>query len=151
VSRIPRFQENLKAAFTAEAMSAARFRACAAKAEHDGLPNLAQRWSRLATAKDQLAIDLLEAAGQVLGEDADLGAAIAEERYENDVLYPKLIREDPDGRTKPVIERLLASQRLHLSELEAMRVELNAAQGDLKVPPAVDEGKSAGSVASALS
>jgi rubrerythrin len=134
VSRIPRFQENLKTGFTAEAVSASRYRAFAAKAEQDGHPHLAQRWLRLATAKDQLAIDLLVAAEQVWGEDADLGLAIAEERYENDVLYPKVMSDDDSGRAKAVFEPILTAQRAHLRELEALRVELNASQGDVRLP-----------------
>ena len=109
MSRIPRFQEHLKTGFTAEAASAARFRAYAARARADGLPNLARRWLRLAAAKDALAVELLEAAEQVRGTDADLGNAISEERYENDILYPKMIRDVdqetgqrlPAGRHRP--------------------------------------------------
>lgn len=97
MSRIPRFQEHLKTGFTAEAVSAARYRAFAERAEQDGMPQLAARWRRLATAKDRLAIRLLVAAEQVRGLDSDLGAAIAEERYENDVLYPKILRDLGDA------------------------------------------------------
>ncbi|HYN20555.1 MAG TPA: hypothetical protein VE078_06320, partial [Thermoanaerobaculia bacterium] len=88
MSRIPRFQEHLKTAFTAEAASAARCRAYAVRAERDGLPNLARHWRSMAEEKDRLAIELLVASEQVHGADADLGNAIAEERYENDALYP---------------------------------------------------------------
>ncbi|HXO43173.1 MAG TPA: hypothetical protein VN999_17115, partial [Thermoanaerobaculia bacterium] len=64
MSRIPRFQEHLKTGFTAEAVSAARYRAYAARAEEDGMPRLAARWRRLAAAKDRLAVHLLVAAEQ---------------------------------------------------------------------------------------
>jgi len=134
VSRIPRLQENLKTGFTAEAVSASRYRAFARKADEDGHPNLAQRWLRLAAAKDRLAIDLLVAAEQVWGEDADLGLAISEERYENDVLYPKIIRDDEQGRLKTIFEPVVEAQRQHLRDLEALRLELNGSQGDVKPP-----------------
>ncbi len=149
MSRIPRFQEHLKTGFTAEAVSAARYRAFAERAEHDGMPQLAARWRRLATAKDRLAVRLLVAAEQVRGLDADLGAAIAEERYENDVLYPKILRDlaaagDPapaaDQQASAVFRELLAAQADHLRHLEGLRRDLAAAQSDVQLPPEVDAG-----------
>ena len=139
MSRIPRFQEHLKTAFTAEAVSAARFRAYAVKAGQDGQPNLARHWRRLAEAKDALAIELLEAAGQVRGLDADLGDAISEERFENDILYPKMIR-DVDEPTANVLLRVVNAQKEHLRQLEALRQETNAAEGDVALPVGVDRG-----------
>lgn len=139
MSRIPRFQEHLKAGFTAEAVSAARFRAYAARAQRDGLQNLARRFLRLAAAKDELAQELLVAAEQVRGADADLGDAIAEERYENDILYPKMIR-DVDEKTADVFLGVVAAQKEHLRQLEALRQETNAAQGDVALPAEVDRG-----------
>jgi rubrerythrin len=139
VSRIPRFLEHLKTGFTAEATSAARYRAYADRARRDGLPHLAQRWLRAAAAKDALAVEMLEAAEQVRGLDADIGNAISEERYENDVLYPKMIR-DVDQETANVFLRVVSAQKEHLRQLEALRDELNAAQGDVALPPEVDRG-----------
>jgi len=143
VSRIPRFQEHLKTGFTAEAVSAARYRAFAARALKDGMPHLAARWRRLAAAKDDLAVRLLVAADQVRGLDSDLGSAIAEERFENDVLYPKIIRDVTDPREQSaaaVFSQLVADQVGHLRELEALRGDLGAAQSDVKLPPEVDAG-----------
>ena len=139
MSRIPRFLEHLKTGFTAEATSAARYRAYAARAQADGLPNLARRWQRAAAAKDALAVEMLEAAEQVRGLDADVGNAISEERYENDVLYPKMIR-DVDQETANVFLRVVNAQKEHLRQLEALRADLNAAQGDVALPPEVDRG-----------
>lgn len=139
MSRIPRSQEHLKTAFTAEAASAARSRAYAARAEREGLPNLARHWLRLAAEKDRLAIDLLNAAGQLQTLDADLGNAISEERYENDALYPKMIR-DVEQQTADVLLRVVAAQKEHLRELEALREAVNAAQGDVILPKEVDRG-----------
>ena len=143
MSRIPRFQEHLKTGFTAEAVSAARYRSYASRAEEDGRPRLAARWRRLAAAKDRLAVHLLVAAEQVRGLDSDLGTAIAEERFENDVLYPKIIREitDPaEQQTAAVFRQLVADQVGHLRELEALRRDLGAAQSDVQLPPEVDAG-----------
>lgn len=139
MSRIPRFQEHLKTAFNAEAASAARFRAFAERARKDGLPNLAREWQRLAAEKDELAMRLLDAAEQVRGLDTDLALAISEERYENDVLYPKMIR-DVDARIADVFLKLVASQKEHLRRLEALRDAANASQGDVQLPAEVDQG-----------
>jgi rubrerythrin len=163
VSRIPRFQEHLKTGFTAEAVSAARYRAYSARAEQDGLPHLAARWLRLAAEKDQLAMRLLAAAEQVRGQGADLGAAIAEERYENDVLYPKMIRDldaaaDPgaygaggagavgeaasasgpagDRQAAETFRQVLAAQVEHLREMAGLRGDLTASRGDVQPLPA---------------
>jgi len=131
VSRIPRSQEHLKTGFTAEAASAARFRAYATRAERDGLNNLAQRWRDLAASKDQLAVRLLEASDQVLGGEADVVGAISEERYENDVLYPKMLR-DLEGGAAEALAGVVADQKGHLGRLEALRKELGASQGDVR-------------------
>lgn len=139
MSRIPRFQEHLKTGFTAEAASAARFRAYADRAQRDGQPNLARRWLRLAAEKDALAVALLQAVEQAGSTDADLGNAISEERYENDILYPKMIR-DVDQETANVFLRVVTAQKEHLRNLESLRQETNSAQGDVALPPEVDRG-----------
>ena len=158
MSRIPRFQEHLKTGFTAEAVSAARYRAYAARAEQDGKRHLAARWQRLAEAKDVLAVRLLQAAEQVRGLGADLGAAVAEERYENDVLYPRILRElaipgeageSGDHGTAEVFRQLIEAQAGHLQQLEALRRELTAATGDVQLPPAVDAGSRPAAAAAA--
>jgi len=139
VSRIPRFQEHLKTGFTAEAASAARFRAYAAQARTDGLPNLARVWLDLAAAKDQLAISLLAASGQVRGKDTDIASAISEERYENDILYPKMIR-DVDEPVADVFLKVVATQKEHLRRLESLREAVNASRGDVALPAEVEKG-----------
>ena len=139
MSRIPRFQEHLKTGFTAEAASAARFRAYAAQAKADGLPNLARAWLDLAAAKDQLAISLLDASEQVRGKDTDLSSAISEERYENDILYPKMIRDVTEPVTD-VLLKIVATQKEHLRRLEALRESLNSSKGDVTLPAEVDKG-----------
>jgi rubrerythrin len=144
VSRIPRFLEHLKIGFTAEAVSAARYRAYAVKAEQDRQPNLARRWRSLAEAKDALAIEMLQAAEQVRGLHADLGNALSEERYENDILYPKMIRDvGVDEHTANVFLRVVAAQKDHLRQLEALREATNAAEGDVALPAGVDRGSAA--------
>ncbi len=139
MSRIPRVQEHLKTAFTAEAVSAARYRAYAGQAERDGMPNVARAWSKLAAAKDRLAVALLDAAEEVRGKETDVARAVAEERYENDVLYPKMIK-DVGEPVADVLLQVVATQKDHLRQLEALREALNAAQGDVDLPVEVDKG-----------
>ncbi|MGE5234602.1 MAG: hypothetical protein ACM3OB_10875 [Acidobacteriota bacterium] len=132
MSRIPRVLETLKNGFTAEAASAARYRAFAGRAERDGLVNLARHWRELAEAKDALAVRQLEAAGQVRGERLDLAAALAEEQYENDVLYPKLIAASAlDPEAAAILEAVLEAQRQHAERMEALREALTATPGDV--------------------
>jgi rubrerythrin len=130
LSRLPRFQEHLKTGFTAEAASAARFRAYADAAEKEGMPNLARRWREMAAAKDDLAIRLLAAAGQVRGAERSIANALAEEEFENEVLYPKMIR-DVDEKTGDVLRSVVEEQEAHVAHLERLRGEVQAASGDI--------------------
>lgn len=139
MSRIPRHQEHLKTGFTAEAVSAALFRAYAARAEADGLPNLAEQWRRLAAEKDRLAATQLEAADQVHGGGTDLATAIQNERFENDVLYPKMLRE-MEGDAADALLGVIAAQKEHLRRLDDLRSRYQAAKGDVDLPPEVDQG-----------
>ena len=69
----------------------------------------------------------------------DFGSAISEERFENDILYPKMIR-DVDQETANVFLRVVNAQKEHLRNLESLRQETNSAQGDVALPPEVDRG-----------
>ena len=130
MSRLPRSQEHLKTAFIAEAASAARFRAYAARAETEEMPSLAEAWRRLASDKDRLAADLLAAAGQAPDAAVAVREALAEEQYENDVLYPRMIGE-VDEATASILERTVSEQREHVDRLELLRSELQASRSDI--------------------
>jgi rubrerythrin len=127
---LPRAQEYLKTGFNAEAASAAKFRAAAARAGRDGRPKLAQAWLELAAEKDELARVQLEAAGQVRGETLDLEAALAEERYENDSLYPRMAKE-VDADTAGVLAGVAAKQKEHLVRIESLLDALTRSPGDI--------------------
>jgi hypothetical protein len=75
----------------------------------------------------------------VRGEAADVTAALAEERYENDVLYPKMIR-DVDQATADILLQVLDAQKAHLRRLEELRQSLAASTGDISLPAEVDQG-----------
>jgi len=131
VSRVPRSLEHLKTGVTAEATAAARYRAFAVQAERQGHPHLADRWRELAANKDKLAILQLEAAGQVGDDAGNLSAALAEERFENDVLYPKLIRA-VEGATAEVFQQVVSAQQTTVATLERLRDALQASTGDIE-------------------
>ena len=134
MSRIPRHFEHLKTGSTAEAVSAAKFRAYAVQAERQGLGKLAGHWRELAALKDELAIAQREASGQVLGGAEDLGAAIQDERYENDILDPKLVAGTDQAATREVFERVLAAQQRHLERLLSLRDAFNLSRSDPQMP-----------------
>ena len=129
MSRLPRAQEYLKTGFNAEAASAARFRAAAARATQEGHPKLAEAWRALAAEKDELARIQLEAAGQVRGGNQDLEAALAEERYENDSLYPRMSGE-VDAGTAAVFAQVVARQQEHLARLDSLLDAMTRSSGD---------------------
>jgi len=134
VSRIPRIQEHLKTGFISEAASAAKFRAYAARARHDGHANLAAHWERLAAEKDELARLQLEAAGKVRGGVTDIAAEIAEERYENEVLYPKLIQSAGSDEVVGIFQQVIEAQKDHQRRLEELRQALGSSEGDVAEP-----------------
>ncbi|MDX1502535.1 MAG: hypothetical protein R3325_09230 [Thermoanaerobaculia bacterium] len=131
MSRVSRSKEYLKTGFTGEAAAAARFRAYAARAEREERPRLAEEWRKLAAAKDALAVKLLEAAGQVRDEGRALADALAEERYENDILYPKMMR-DVDGAASEIFREVVGAQAEHAERLSRLRSAVQAAEGDIE-------------------
>ena len=130
MSRLPRAQEYLKTGFNAEAASAARFRAAAMRAQEEGHPKLADAWRALAVEKDELARIQLEATGQVRGGSQDLEAALAEERYENDSLYPRMSGEVAAG-TAAVFAQVVPRQQEHLARLDSLLDAMTRSPGDI--------------------
>ena len=137
MSRLPRHLEHLRTGFTAEAVSAASYRAFAAQAAREGKANLSGRWRALAEEKDRLAADLLHLAGRVENEGANLRNAIAEEQYENEVLYPRLeedLRASGHAEAAALLERVRAAQQGHGATLEQLRREMMASTADVRPP-----------------
>ncbi|GMU65998.1 MAG: hypothetical protein AMXMBFR36_22720 [Acidobacteriota bacterium] len=134
MSRLPRAQEYLKTGFSAEAASAARLRALAARAGRESRPNLARALTELATAKDSLALSLYDAAEAIREPHEELPQAIvavlAEERYENDSLYPRMIRE-VDETTAGTLGQVVSSQQEHARRLESLVDAIGRSNGDL--------------------
>ena len=135
MSRLPRHLEHLRTAFTTEAVAAATFRSFAAHADGQGKPQLARRYRALAEEKDRLAIELLSAAGGLETEVANLRAAVAEERYETEVLYPRLVEEMEDlaqPAEAALLRRIIEAHTRHAGELDALRRELTATTADVR-------------------
>lgn len=130
MSRLPRAQEFLKTGFNAEAASAARLRAAAQRAASGGKPNLAKRLTELAAEKDALAIAQLEASGQLREAEEFVASALAEERYENDSLYPRMAAE-VDEATARLFADTIARQSQHAERLERLLDELGRSKGDV--------------------
>jgi rubrerythrin len=130
LSRLPRSQEFLKTGFNAEAASAARLRAVAQRAEAEGKPKLAQALRDLAVEKDALAQAQLEASGQLRDPQESVAAALAEERYENESLYPRMAGE-VDEATATVFAEIVARQREHEGRFEKLLDQLSRSKGDL--------------------
>ena len=135
MSRLPRHLEHLRTGFTAEAVSAATFRALAEQADRERKPNLAERWRQLAREKDVLAMQLLDAAGKVQEQGINLRDAIAEEQYENQVLYPRM-RQDLADLGHPgeadLLDRVVEAQKRHIAELDELRREVTASTADVR-------------------
>jgi rubrerythrin len=121
----------LKTGFNSEASAAARYRAYAHAAQGEGLPNLAKVWLELAEAKDELAIRQLTAAGKVRGVERAIADELAEDRFENDVLYPKIIRDLGADEAVAVFKEVVAAQEAHIDRLSDLRQRLQAATGDI--------------------
>jgi rubrerythrin len=124
----------LKTGFNAEAASAARFRALAARAERESRPNVARRLRELAAEKDALALAQYDAAEAIREPHEDLSAtvaaAVAEERYENDALYPRMIRE-VDDETAGVLRQVVSRQQEHAQRLSALLDAITSSSGDI--------------------
>ncbi|MDX1632195.1 MAG: hypothetical protein R3234_10050 [Thermoanaerobaculia bacterium] len=134
MSRLPRHLEHLKTGFTAEAVSAAMFRAFAEEAEQAGKPNLAGFWETLADRKDRLAIAQLRAGGRIKGEEQNLKGTIAEEQYENEVLYPRLIADLENlGQEEEsnLMKRVVEEQERHAEALDRLRREMTGTTEDV--------------------
>ncbi len=131
MSRVPRAREHLKTGFACEAAAAAKFRAYARAAEREGRANLSKRWLELAHEKDALAIRQLEAAGQVRPAERSIADALAEERYENQVLYPKMIRDVDGEEAAEVFRTVVGKQEKHVASLAELKQRLQGARGDI--------------------
>jgi len=143
MSRLPRHLEHLRTGFTAEAMSAASFRAYAEHAEAAGKPNLGSRWRALAEEKDRLAIELLHASGKVESEVTHLRDAISTEQYEDDVLYPRMVSDMEDlghPEEAALLRRIVETQQRHQAELDDLRRELTASTRDVRGPAVAKAG-----------
>ena len=99
-------------------------------AQAEPKPKLAQALRELAAEKDALADAQLEASGQLRGPEESVAAALAEERYENESLYPRMAGEVDDA-TAHVFAEVVAKQKEHESRFESLLDQLSRSKGDL--------------------
>jgi rubrerythrin len=85
--------DNLKEAFAGESQANQKYRAFAAKAEREGLPNIAQLFRTTAEAERIHAEGHLKAMDQVQSTAENLRAAIDGETYEFTQMYPPMLEQ----------------------------------------------------------
>ncbi len=134
MSRLTRSWEHLKTGFQAEAASAARLKTLARKAERESKPRLARALERLGEEKVEVAGQLLKALDRDQNWLEALEALAAEERYELEVLYPKLLA-DLGSEARELIEGVQARHRDHLALLEKWFGQLLESRDDLPENP----------------
>lgn len=130
MSRLTRSWEHLKTGFQAEAASAARLKALSKKAEAEGKKGLAAALAKLSEEKAELAAQLLEPLDRQHGWEESLQALLAEERFEFEVLYPKMLG-DLDSGLQEIVERVRAQHQLHLQQIEKWSEQLLEHRDDL--------------------
>jgi len=90
---MPTTEENLKEAFAGESQANRKYLAFAAKAEKDGLPNIAKLFRTTAEAETVHAHGHLRALGQIGSTAENLQAAIEGETYEYTNMYPPMLEQ----------------------------------------------------------
>jgi rubrerythrin len=107
--------ENLKDAFAGESQANQKYRAFAAKAEKDGMPNIAKLFSTAAEAERIHAEGHLKAMDGVNSTVENLKAAIGGETFEYKEMYPPMFDEaEAEGhKAKRMFKYALDAERVH--------------------------------------
>ncbi len=90
---MPNSLENLKEAFAGESQAYQKYRAFAARAEQEGLPNIARLFRTAAEAEKVHADGHLRALDGIGTTAANLQAAIGGETYEFTEMYPPMLQQ----------------------------------------------------------
>ncbi len=136
MSRLSAWRESLKAAFRAEAESAALFRAFAEKARKEGKENLARALEDIASSKDALAASLLDKSGRINDSYSNLKELIAMEQYEIDLLYPRLADFCVEDGREDLVDYLSGIREKHkkvVDQLDNLIEKLEESPKDIKV------------------
>lgn len=109
-------QDNLNEAFAGESQANRRYIAFAAKADEEGLPQIAKLFRAAADAETVHALAHLNVMGGVGSTKNNLSAAVAGENYEHTAMYPGFIVEaENDGNKAAEVSfrRANAVEKIH--------------------------------------
>jgi rubrerythrin len=119
--------DNLREAFAGESQANQRYLAFAARAERDGLPNIAQLFRTTAAAERIHAEGHLKSLDGVLSTADNLEAAIEGETYEFTTMYPPMLEQavKEDHKAKRMLGFAVEAEQVHAriyqKALEAVR------------------------------
>jgi rubrerythrin len=125
--------ENLKEAFAGESQAFQKYMAFAAKAQQEGLVNIAKLFRTTAEAEKLHAAGHLAAMSGVGGTTQNLQAAINGETYEFTEMYPPMLEQaEADGhKAKRMFGYAVKAEAVH-ARLYKLALEAAQKGGDLK-------------------
>lgn len=112
----PMTKEDLSAAFAGESQAHMKYLAFAAKAEREGLKNVARLFQAVSFAEQVHATNHLRTLGQIQSTSENLEAAIGGENYEVNEMYPSFIANAESEGEKAAIQSetwALEAEKIH--------------------------------------
>jgi len=130
---MPTTVENLKTAFAGESQANRKYLAFAAKAEKEGLPQIAKLFRAAAEAETLHALSHLQAMGGVGSTLDNLKEAVAGETHEYREMYPPMVGQaEAEGhRGKNMLKWANAVEKVHA---DLYQQALEALQGGKDLP-----------------
>jgi rubrerythrin len=121
---MPDTLKNLKEAFAGESQAFQKYSAFAAKAEKDGMPNIAKLFRTTALAESLHAAGHLAAMDGIGGTADNLAAAIDGETYEFTEMYPPMLEQaEAEGhKAKRMFKWAVDAEQVH-AKLYALALE----------------------------
>lgn len=138
---MPTSIDNLKEAFAGESQANQKYRAFAAKADRDGLPNIARLFRAAAEAERIHAEGHLTALDAIMSTADNLKAAVAGETYEFTEMYPPMLTQATTEGHKAqrmfgyAVEAEAVHARLYQKALDAALQGLDLEQQDIYLCP----------------
>ena len=129
---MPTTNENLNAAFAGESQANQKYRAFAAQAARDGMPNIASLFRTTAEAEHIHATGHLKALDGIDGTVENIKAAISGETYEFTEMYPPMLAQaEADGhKAKRMFKYALGVEAVH-AKLYGLALEAAQSGQDL--------------------
>jgi len=131
---MPTTQENLATAFAGESQANQKYRAFAAKAEKEGLTNIAKLFRTTAEAEKIHAEGHLKALDGINSTVENLKAAIGGETFEFEEMYPPMLEQaEAEGhKAKKMFKWAVEAEAIH-AKLYALALEAAEQGKDLEV------------------